>query len=38
MTNWHHNLHLELFPMAASDISSDMLSVEVITMLAQVTL
>ncbi|DBA92084.1 TPA: hypothetical protein ACH3X1_015814 [Trebouxia sp. C0004] len=29
MTNWHHNLHLDLVPLAASDISSDMLSAEV---------
>lgn len=29
MTNWHHNLHLDLVALPASDISPDMLSAEV---------
>ena len=29
MTNWHHNLHLDLVALPASHINSDMLSAEV---------
>ena len=29
MTNWHHNLHLDITPLAATDISTDMLQATV---------
>ena len=31
MTNWHHNLHLEIVPLMVSDISAEMLSAQVNT-------